>query len=70
MEIFFRQLVLKLDAENRRWRTKTIILLDGAPYHTSKTTMDILEELRIPVMILGPHSYDAAPVELFFACVD
>ena len=65
--MFFRFLVERLDQADSYWRTKTVILLDGAPYHTSNVTLSILEELRIPVMYLGPHSYDAAPCELFFA---
>ena len=65
--MFFRHLVRKLDNENRYWRKKTVILMDGAPYHTSQETVSLLEELDIPVMFLGPHSYDAAPCELFFA---
>ena len=67
MEMFFRRLVKKLDDENRYWRQTLVILLDGAPYHTSKVTLKILEELKVPVMFFGPHSYDAAPCELFFA---
>jgi hypothetical protein len=27
----------------------------------------MLKRLQIPIMVLGPYSYDAAPAELFFA---
>ena len=27
----------------------------------------MLEQLQVPIMISGPHSYDAAPCELWFA---
>ena len=27
----------------------------------------MLERLRVPIIMLGPYSYDAAPAELFFA---
>jgi hypothetical protein len=27
----------------------------------------MLERLRVPIMMMGPYSYDAAPCELFFA---
>ena len=67
MEIFFRQLVLKLDAERKGWRKDTVILLDNAPYHTCTTTMNLFEGLEIPILFTGPHSYDAAPCELLFA---
>ena len=39
----------------------------GAPYHRAKGTMEMLKRLRIPITMLGPYSYDAAPCELFFA---
>ena len=29
--------------------------------------MQMLERLRVPIMISGPYSYDAAAAELFFA---
>ena len=40
--------------------------MDNAPYHTSSSTMKILEELEIPMIFTGPHSYDASPCELAF----
>ena len=42
-------------------------MLDNAPYHSSSTTMKLLEELKVPVLFTGPHSYSASPVEYFFA---
>ena len=44
-----------------------MILLDGAPYHTSEVMMEFFKEHQVPVMFTGPHSYDASPIELFFA---
>jgi hypothetical protein len=67
MAVFFTELVKKLDRQRANWRNDTIILLDNAPYHTAETTMKLLERLRIPVMFLGPHSYNIAPCEIFFA---
>jgi len=29
--------------------------------------MRLYESLRIPIIFSGPHSYDAAPCELFFS---
>ena len=60
-------LVKKLDKLNPNWREKTVILLDGASYHNSKTTIQIFEQFNIPVMFLSPHSYNVAPCELYFA---
>ena len=67
MEIYLRQLVLKLDREDINWRANTVILLDNAPYHTSEGTLDLMEGLRLPILFTAPHSYDAAPIELLFA---
>ena len=67
MELFFRELVEKLDSQRPGWRYNMIILVDGAAYHQSKDFLPIAEKLKLPYMILGPHSYDAAPCELFFA---
>ena len=44
-----------------------MVLLDNAPYHTAPGILNVFEALRIPVLFTGPHSYDAAPCELFFA---
>jgi transposase len=67
MRIFFAALVKKLDRERSNWRNDTIIVLDNAKYHGAESTLKVFESLRIPVAFLGPHSYDAAPCELFFA---
>ena len=62
MDLFFRQLAKKHDKERKEWRYDTMILMDNAPYHTCAATMKLLEELDIPVIFTGPHSYDAAPL--------
>ena len=59
--------MLKLNKDRIDWRNDTILILDNAPYHNSESTMKLFESLRIPVLFTGPHSYDAAPCELFFA---
>ena len=67
MDIFFRDLVRKLDKERKDWRSNTIIILDNAPYHTCPSIMKLFKELDMPVCFTGPHSYDASPCELMFA---
>jgi transposase len=67
MEIFFHKLTKVLDKERSDWRSNTIILLDNATYHTSVATLKVFKVLRIPILFTGPHSYDGAPCELFFA---
>ena len=42
-------------------------MLDNAPYHTSSSMMAFFKEYQVPVIFTGPHSYDASPIELFFA---
>ena len=69
MGLYLKHLASKLDKERPEWRRKTIILMDGASYHQDAETLSVLEEFRIPVMFLGPHSYDAAPIETFFSWV-
>ena len=41
--------------------------MDNAPYHSSAETLKTLEELKVPLLMLAPYSYDVAPCELFFA---
>jgi len=65
--LFLRDLVRQLNEQDRKWRSNTIIFWDGAPYHRSKQTLDVLKELEVPIMFTGPHSYDASPCELWFA---
>jgi hypothetical protein len=65
--MFIRDLVRQLTVENRRWRTNTLIFIDGAPAHQSKDMMQVWEELDVPVAISAAHSYDMAPCELWFA---
>ena len=67
MELFFRSLVQRLDQERPNWRKDTVIIVDGAKYHQSKDFLEVAADLRLPYMLLGPHSYDVAPCELVFA---
>ena len=41
-------------------------MLDGAKYHTSTATRQMLKTLGVNYIISAPYSYDTAPVELFF----
>ena len=69
IELFMTHLVKILDKQRPQWSKDTIMLLDGAPWHTAKNTIAIFERLNIPVMISGPYSYDGSPIELFFAAL-
>ena len=67
MEMFFTQLLEQLDRERPSWRSYMVILLDGAPYHCSVHMIEYFKRNQVPIMFTGPHSYDASPIELFFA---
>ena len=67
MIMFFGRLLEQLDSERPSWRQDTVIMIDGAPYHQSGQKMDFFEEHQVPILFTGPHSYDASPIELFFA---
>ena len=67
MEMFFVHLLKILDSKRKGWRRDTVILLDGAPYHRSAIMLDFFEDNQVPIIFTGPHSYDASPIELFFA---
>jgi len=67
MEIYLMELVKMLDSEDEHWRQDTVLIWDGASYHTSLRTQSLLEKLKVPMMQLGPYSYDIAPAELLFA---
>ena len=67
MKLFFSHYIKLMNAKKPNWRDDHIILLDNATYHTSGSMMDFYEEYNVPIIFTGPHSYSAAPVELFFA---
>ena len=65
--LFLRDLVRQLNEESRGWRKNTLIYWDGAKYHKSHEVLELMQELDLPIMYSGPHSYDASPCELWFA---
>ena len=65
--LFMKRLMDKLTSEDRSWRTNTVLLIDGAPYHRSDTVRDFLRKSKAKVVLSAPYSYEAAPVELFFS---
>lgn len=67
MELYLTELVQVLDAEDEHWRKTTVLVMDGATYHTSKETRATMSDLHIPLLFLGPYSYLLSPCELFFA---
>ncbi len=65
--MFFVHFLRMMDSKDKRWRENTVLLLDGGPYHTSSSMREFYEKHMVPIIFTGPHSYDASPIELFFA---
>ena len=69
-EVFFSfmfRLTTLLDREDPDWRQKTVFQLDGAGYHRSATTIQVLQSLDLEVVISAPYAFDGAPIEKLFA---
>ena len=62
--MFLRYLVLKLDKKDPDWKKKSVIIMDGAAYHTADATFQFMRKLALPVMVFGPYSYSASICEL------
>jgi len=60
---------VKLDEERPGWRQTSILLIDNAPYHKSDQMLNYFEDEQLPILYTGPHSYDAAPIELLFSAL-
>ena len=67
MKMFFSHFLEHLDEKSPGWRKTTVLLQDGAAYHTSEVMMEFYEKHSVPIIFTGPHSYAASPIELFFA---
>ena len=44
MRLFFGHLIKHLDMAIPKWRTTHVLMLDNAPYHRSKETLEYLAE--------------------------
>jgi len=69
MMIFLIHLVNQLDEERSGWRDDTIILLDGARYHTGSLVREYMRKLELQVIWSGPYSYSTAPIEMVFGAL-
>ena len=63
---FLQHLSAKLDEESPGWRAETIILLDGARYHTGEEIREYIHKMQLQVVWSAPYSYSTAPIELLF----
>lgn len=64
--LFMTRLATYLNATDKSWRDKTILMIDNAPYHRNKETLKMCRDLKLPVLFLGPYQYNMAPVETVF----
>ena len=64
---FMRRLDIMLSIETPDWKETSIVLLDGAKYHTSKETRENLKKLNIPTTYSAPYCYSTAPIETLFS---
>ena len=67
--IFLAKVISHLDTVNPLWRANSIVLIDNAPYHRSKETMEFISRGKVPLMFLGPYQFAMAPVEKLFAFI-
>ena len=69
MMIFLIHLVEQLNLDRPSWRDETILLLDGAKYHTGSQVREYMRKLELEVIWSGPYSYSTAPIETVFAAL-
>jgi transposase len=52
-----------------QWRKKALLLLDNASFHKSVTCREYYKLMKLPIMFLGPYSFDMAAVEKLFSFI-
>ena len=57
MKMFLSCLCKQLDREISNWKEDTVLLLDGAKYHTSEECQQFLRRLGVQTIYSGPYSY-------------
>ena len=58
-----------LKLRNLNWDNKSVIILDNAPYHWSKSTINRMSSLHLNIEFLPPYSPMLAPVEGLFKLI-
>jgi transposase len=67
--LFLSKLCRQLDTKDRQWRKSTLFLLDNASFHKSERAMEGYNAMGLPIMFLGPYSFNMAAVEKLFSFV-
>ncbi len=63
---YLTRLCAHLDHDEPNWRLRTVIMLDNAVFHRTKQTGELIRELKLPVLYLGPYHFRMAPIEMVF----
>jgi hypothetical protein len=66
MLVFLTHLIEQLDLALPDWRDDTVILLDGAKYHTGSEVRCYMRKMELQVIWSAPYSYSSAPIEMVF----
>ena len=64
--VFISKLFAEIEKSEGIDKAGTLLILDNAPWHQSKATIEYLNKERIRHLFLPQYSPDLAPVELFF----
>ena len=67
--LYLENLAAKLSKEDPGWKQNSILLLDGAKYHMSAQTRDIIRRIGCKTCFTAPYSFQTSPIELAFAAV-
>lgn len=65
--VFLSKLVAKMNKLDPDWKSKTIILIDGASYGVCDQSKVYMMALGLKVCVSAPYSYSTAAIELAFA---
>lgn len=61
--LFLIKLSHYMNSSKPNWRSSTVLLIDNAPYHRSARALRAYQDLKLPVMFLGPYQFHMAPIE-------
>jgi hypothetical protein len=65
--LLLSQLFDLLSQEDPHWKESTIIIIDGARYHTTPSIRAMFRLHGVSHCITSPHSPQLAPIELYFS---
>lgn len=55
-----------LDKRSVDWRKHSVLMMDNVVFHRAPATKQLIRDLRLPVLYLGPYHFRMAPVEMAF----